>query len=51
MPAVDFINGVQVGFDSLELDDVNINAYIYDTKSYTEPLPALIKNKKIDQLD
>ena len=51
MPAVDFINGVQVGFDSLELDDVNINAYIYDTKSYAEPLPALIKNKKIDQLD
>ena len=51
MPAVDFVNGVQVGFDSLQLDNVNINAFIYDTKSYTEPLSALIKNKKIDNLD
>ena len=24
---------------------------IYDTKSYTEPLPALIKNKKLMTLD
>jgi hypothetical protein len=51
MPAVDFVNGVQIGFDSLQLDNVNINAYIYDTRSYTEPLSALIKNKKLDGLD
>ena len=51
MPAVDFVNGVQIGFDSLQLDNVNINAYIYDTRSYTEPLSALIKSKKIDNLD
>ena len=51
VPAVDFVNGVQVGFDSLQLDNVNINAYIYDAKSYTEPLSALIKNKKLDNLD
>jgi Periplasmic binding protein len=50
-PAVDFVNGVQVGFDSLQLDNVNINAYIYDTKSYTEPISTLIKNKKINDLD
>jgi hypothetical protein len=50
-PAVDFVNGVQIGFDSLQLDNVNINAYIYDTKSYTEPLSSLIKNKKLDNLD
>lgn len=51
MPAVDFVNGVQIGFDSLQLDNVNINAYIYDTRSYTEPLSSLIKNKKIENLD
>jgi hypothetical protein len=51
MPAVDFVNGVQIGFDSLQLDNVNINAYIFDTKSYTEPLATLIKSKKIDNLD
>jgi hypothetical protein len=51
MPAVDFVNGVQVGFDSLQLDNVNIHAYIYDTRSSAEPLSTLIKNKKIDNLD
>ncbi len=51
MPSVDFVNGVRIGFDSLQLDNVNINAFIYDTRSYTEPLATLIKNKKIDNLD
>ncbi|MES2849701.1 MAG: ABC transporter substrate-binding protein, partial [Bacteroidota bacterium] len=50
-PAVDFVNGVQLGLDSLKLTDVNIEAYIYDTKSYKEPLSALVKNKKLDNLD
>ena len=50
-PAVDFINGVQLAFDSLKLDDANVEAYIYDTKSYKEPLSALIKNNKLDKLD
>ncbi len=50
-PSVDFINGVQIALDSLKLEHVHVDAYIYDTKSYTTPLPALIKNKRIDTLD
>ncbi|MBL0357010.1 MAG: ABC transporter substrate-binding protein [Chitinophagaceae bacterium] len=50
-PAVDFINGIQIGLDSLKLDNANIEAYIYDTKSYTTPLQNLIKSKKLDSLD
>jgi hypothetical protein len=50
-PAVDFINGFQIGLDSLQLDNANVEAYIYDTKSYTSSLSSLIKNKKLDQLD
>ena len=50
-PSVDFINGVQLAFDSLKPDGVNVEAYIYDTKSYKEPLSSLIKNNKLDKLD
>ncbi len=48
-PAIDFVNGVQLGLDSLKLDSVNIEAYIYDTRSYKEPLSALIKNNKLNK--
>ncbi len=51
VPAVDFVNGVQVALDSMILDKENVEATIYDTKSYTQPLAQLIKDKKLDQLD
>lgn len=50
-PSVDFINGFQIGLDSLALDNASVEAFIYDTKSYTAPLSSLIKNKKLEQLD
>lgn len=50
-PAVDFINGIQIGLDSLQLDNVRIEAQIFDTKSYTTSLQSLIKSKKLDKLD
>ncbi len=50
-PAVDFVNGIQIGLDSLKPENINIEAYIYDTKSYKEPLGSLIKNNKLDNLD
>lgn len=49
--AIDFVNGVQLGLDSLKLDNVNVEAYIYDTRSYKEPLPTLIKSNKLNNLD
>lgn len=51
MPAVDFVNGVQIAFDSMKLNDENVEAYIYDTRSYSLPLASLIKSKKLDNLD
>ncbi|MEP7109537.1 MAG: hypothetical protein ABI760_16205 [Ferruginibacter sp.] len=51
MPGVDFVNGAQIALDSVKLQNQNVNAFIYDTKSYTMPVDLLIKSKKIDSLD
>ncbi len=51
VPAVDFVNGAQVALDSLQLFHENVEATIFDTKSFSEPLALLIKNNKLDKLD
>lgn len=50
-PAVDFVQGALTALDSLQAGDDNINASIFDTKSYTEKIADLIKNKKLDSLN
>ncbi len=50
-PAVDFVQGALVALDSLQSGDDYINAGIYDTKSYSEKLPELIRSKKLDSLN
>ncbi len=51
LPGVEFAQGALVAFDSMQMWSENVEAFIYDTKSYTEPIPILIKDKKIDSLD
>lgn len=51
MPAVDFVNGALIALDSLKIDGVKIIATVYDTKSFSQPMPNLIKNKKLEHLD
>lgn len=51
MPAADFVNGALIALDSLKIDGVKIIATVYDTKSYSQPMPALIRNKKLEKLD
>ncbi len=51
MPAVDFVQGAQIAFDTFALYNERVEAFIYDTKSYTQSLPWLIKNKLLDSLD
>lgn len=51
VPALEFVQGAQIAFDSLTLDNERVEAFIYDTKSFTEPLPQLIKNKKLDSIN
>lgn len=51
MPAVDFVQGAQIAFDSLELQNTSVEAFIYDTKSFLQPVPWLIQNKLLDSID
>ena len=51
MPSVDFVQGVQIALDSLGLYNEHVEAFIYDTKSFYQPLPWLIQNKLLDSLD
>ncbi|MCW3093965.1 MAG: hypothetical protein JWP81_5034 [Ferruginibacter sp.] len=50
MPGIDFVNGVQIALDSVKLPNQNVNAFIYDTKSYLSPVDQLIKAGKLDSL-
>jgi hypothetical protein len=51
MPSIDFIQGAQIALDSMRMGKENIEASIYDTRSYTRNIPYLINNKNIDSLD
>ena len=51
MPAVDFVQGAQIAFDSLGLQNDHVEAFIYDTKSFLQPVPWLIQNKLLDSID
>jgi Periplasmic binding protein len=50
MPAVDFVQGALIALDSLQAGEDYFNASIYDTRSFTEKVPDLIRNKKLDSL-
>ncbi len=50
MPALDFVQGALIALDSLQAGDDDIDAGIYDTKSFTEKIPDLIRLKKLDSL-
>jgi len=51
VPAVDFVNGAQIALDSVKFQRQQVDAFIYDTKSYTLPIDQLIRSKKIDSLN
>ncbi|MEO5893392.1 MAG: ABC transporter substrate-binding protein [Ferruginibacter sp.] len=51
MPGIDFVNGAQIALDSVKFQGQNVHAFIYDTKSYNQPLDQLIRSKKIDSLE
>ncbi len=49
-PAVDFVQGALIALDSLQDGEDYIDAFVYDTKSYTESVPDLIGKGKLDSL-
>lgn len=51
MPSVDFVQGAQIALDSLGLYNEHVEAFIYDSKSFYQPLPWLIQNKMLDSFD
>ena len=50
-PALEFVQGAVIALDTLPLNTERVEAFVYDTKSYTQPLSWLIKNKVLDSLD
>lgn len=48
---LDFIQGAQIALDTLNLKGQHIDAFIYDSKSFSEPVSTLIKNGKLDNTD
>ncbi len=49
--ALEFVQGAEAALDSMYLWDENMQASIYDSKSYSKPIPFLIQNKELDSLD
>lgn len=47
-PALEFVEGAQIAFDNLTLNEENVEAYFYDTKSVAKPLPALLASHALD---
>jgi hypothetical protein len=51
MPAVDFVQGAQIAFDTLALNGKRAEAHVFDSRSLTKPISWLIRNKKLDSID
>lgn len=51
LPGLEFIQGAQLAFDTLNLNGKKVDAYIYDTKARQETVSWLLKNKKLDKID
>ncbi len=51
MPALEFIQGAQIALDTFLLQGKRAEAYIYDSKSFTQPVSWLIKYNKLDNID
>jgi ABC-type branched-subunit amino acid transport system substrate-binding protein len=51
VPAVEFVQGAEIALDSMKVGNENVEAFIYDTRSYTKNIAYLIKNKQLDNLD
>lgn len=50
-PALDFVQGSLIAFDTLSATHQHIEAFIYDTKSYSSPVETLIYDGSLDSLD
>ena len=49
--ALEFVQGAQIAFDTLDIYNEHVEAFIYDTKSFLQPVSWLIQNKLLDSID
>lgn len=47
----DFVQGIQIAMDSFPIENNPVETFIYDTKSDSLSISALIKNHELDNLD
>jgi hypothetical protein len=47
----DFIQGAEMALDTLILNNKHVEAFLFDSKSVTQPVATLIKNGKLDHMD
>ena len=47
----DFVQGAELALDTLNLKGRHVEAFIFDSKSATQPVAALIKSGKLDHID
>jgi hypothetical protein len=50
-PALEFVQGAHIAFDTLSLNGNLAEAFIYDSKSYTHSIPSLIQYGRLDSID
>lgn len=51
LPGLDFYEGAQLALDSLQQQGVNLNVYVYDSKSRQHTIETLVRNKSLDGTD
>ena len=51
VPGLDFVQGVQIALDSLPHSNANVEASIFDSKSFSQSVTNLINSKSLDSLD
>ncbi|SEM80678.1 substrate-binding protein [Chitinophaga rupis] len=51
LPGLDFYEGAQLALDTLRLQGFNLNVIVYDSKSRSNSVPALIRNRTLDAVD
>lgn len=51
LQGLDFVQGAQIALDSIPIPNSTIYTQVYDSKSYTQGVPALIASKALDKVD
>lgn len=51
MPSVEFVQGLQIALDSLDINSHQVSAFIYDTRSIHDNIPSLLQTHQLDSLD